>query len=359
MIRNLSYALVLAALAVCNSASASANRTFVSAQHGVDLNSALGCSAAAPCRTFGVALGVTNPGGEIIAIDSGGYGPFVIDRSVSVEAPDGVYAGIAVPTGTGILIATAGVTVHLRGLTINGTGGTAGSIGIDLAAGSALSIEHVTVSNFVGAASYGLRAAAVQTLSVVDSTFRDCLLAVVLTNVQTATITGSRFLGTITGPASGGTLPRTGAYGVWVQSSDGVTSPAVAIVDCVVNEGVQIGFAALDGNNAGAPALDLAVDRSLVSGSDAGLGLTDANSTGATIRASASRSTFTHLRTGALGVDGAQATALLDGVTITDSAAAYAINASTGGAIKSFGNNTLSGNAVDSGGGVLTPLGVQ
>ena len=59
----------------------------------VDANT---CSLAAPCRTFAAALGQTNAGGEIVVLDSAGYGPMTINKAVSIVVPPGIYAGVSV-----------------------------------------------------------------------------------------------------------------------------------------------------------------------------------------------------------------------------------------------------------------------
>ena len=92
-------------------------RTFVSVS-GSDANVASNCSASSPCRGFSAALGVTDSGGEIIVQTSGGYGPVTIGKSVSIVAPEGIYAGISVFSGNGVTISAAGVNVILKGLTI-------------------------------------------------------------------------------------------------------------------------------------------------------------------------------------------------------------------------------------------------
>lgn len=82
------------------------------------------CTVPDPCRTFGVALSRTNAGGEIIAVTSGGYGPFTIDRAVTVAAAPGVYAAIAL-NGLGSCIDVnpgAGAKVVIRGLALYGFG---------------------------------------------------------------------------------------------------------------------------------------------------------------------------------------------------------------------------------------------
>lgn len=119
-------------------------RTFVSAKKGSD---SANCSRTSPCRTFGRAIAVTTPGGEVIVLDSGGYGAVTISQAVSLEAPEGVYAGITVASGDGITVAagTSDVVV-LRGLTLVGAG-TSGN-GITVASAGTVHIEHCTIRGF-------------------------------------------------------------------------------------------------------------------------------------------------------------------------------------------------------------------
>jgi Right handed beta helix region len=121
-------------------------RTHVSAAIGVDTNTATGCTPVAPCRTFQAAMTVTNPNGEVIALDSGGYDNAInIRQSVSLIAPPGVYAGIsALPNTAGITIfARSRINVVLRGLTIIGQGGFRG---IDMSRASTLTVENCVIS---------------------------------------------------------------------------------------------------------------------------------------------------------------------------------------------------------------------
>src|SRR5215831_4846127 len=67
-------------LILASGASAQVQRTFVSGG-GSDSNP---CSRTAPCRTFGQALSQTSSGGEVVALDSAGYGPFSITQAVSI-----------------------------------------------------------------------------------------------------------------------------------------------------------------------------------------------------------------------------------------------------------------------------------
>jgi hypothetical protein len=120
-----------------------AQRAFVSG-NGSDNNP---CSIGAPCRTIGTALGAVAPGGEVVVLDSAGYGPFVINKAVTIIASQGVYAGISVFSGDGITI-SAGATdiVVLRGLTVNGLGG---SNGVTFNSGQSLFVERCILNGFL------------------------------------------------------------------------------------------------------------------------------------------------------------------------------------------------------------------
>jgi hypothetical protein len=128
--------LLLVALSLAGSAVAASQRTFV-ASYGLDTHS---CSLTQPCRQFARALTQTVSGGEIIVLDSAGYGAVDIAQDVSIVAPPVIYAGISVfAGGKGVSIHPGATNVKLRGLTINGQGGAtgifsnAGDIVIDIA----------------------------------------------------------------------------------------------------------------------------------------------------------------------------------------------------------------------------------
>jgi len=197
-------ALLLLAFALLSSPSAFAvQRTFVSTA-GSDSNTASNCSNTAPCRGFAAALTVTDSGGEIIVKDSGGYGPVTIAQSVSIIAPEGVYAGISVLLGNGITIATAGVNVVLRGLSINGLGG---SEGVYMNNGLELSVESCHVSNFPTSA---LHVAAAATVRVLRSVFIDNDSGIRLEAGVRASVEDTQIFG--------------GGIGVWANSSGPVVT---------------------------------------------------------------------------------------------------------------------------------------
>jgi len=127
---------------------AAPQRAFVSTA-GADANAAFNCSLAAPCRSFDIAIGVVASDGEVVALDSGGYGRFTANKSVTVAAPPGVYAAISVFGGTdGIDINTPNVVVTLRGLTVNGQGG---DDGVSFQAGASLLVENCVIGSMSGA----------------------------------------------------------------------------------------------------------------------------------------------------------------------------------------------------------------
>ena len=117
-------------------------RAFVSG-HGLDTNP---CSVTQPCRSFAAALLTLSPNGEVVALDSAGYGTLTIGQPATFVAPLGVHAGISATAGDAVTVnvAVAGA-VNLRNLYINSQGA---SNGINFIAGSELSIEHCVVSGF-------------------------------------------------------------------------------------------------------------------------------------------------------------------------------------------------------------------
>ena len=117
-------------------------RAFV-ASYGTSGNTSFGCSLTKPCRAFSEALGLTSSGGEVIVLDSAGYGPATISQSVSIIAPAGVHAGISVFAGSnGIDIPGGGIRVVLRGLSISGQGG---GHGIYVTGNNELTIERCDI----------------------------------------------------------------------------------------------------------------------------------------------------------------------------------------------------------------------
>src|SRR6202049_256289 len=124
-------------------AQAQASRTWVSGV-GDDANP---CSRTAPCKTFAGAISKTATGGEIDALDPGGFGAVTITKALTIDGGGGQVASVLVNGTNGIVvIAPATDVVTLRNLSINGIGG--GINGIRFLGGKALHIENCSISNF-------------------------------------------------------------------------------------------------------------------------------------------------------------------------------------------------------------------
>jgi hypothetical protein len=117
--------------------------TFVSGK-GIDIGTC--ADPANPCRTFQFAIGQTNPGGEVKALDPAVYGAMVLTQSISISGVEG--AGIDHGTGHAIAInAGPNDVVNLTHLAIDGL--KTANNGIVLNSGGSLTITHCTVRNFV------------------------------------------------------------------------------------------------------------------------------------------------------------------------------------------------------------------
>jgi hypothetical protein len=140
--------LVAAALTLLAStgAFAQATRTWVSGV-GDDVNP---CSRTAPCKTFAGAISKTAAGGEINAIDPGGYGTVTITKAITIDG-GGTMASILASAVTGInVVAGPSDVVIIRNIEINGAGTTLGTTGIRFGSGAALHVENVHIYNFSG-----------------------------------------------------------------------------------------------------------------------------------------------------------------------------------------------------------------
>jgi len=128
-------------------AQAQATRTWVSGV-GDDANP---CSRTAPCKTFAGAISKTAAGGEIDALDPGGFGALTITKAITIDGGGGQVASVLVSGTNGILVA-AGPTdvVTLRNLRINGIEGTpsGGLNGIYYQSGAALHVENCNIFGF-------------------------------------------------------------------------------------------------------------------------------------------------------------------------------------------------------------------
>lgn len=147
-LRGAGISLVL--LSFATGASAQATRTWVSGV-GDDVNP---CSRTAPCKTWAGAISKTLAGGEIDALDSGGFGAVTITKSITI---DGGYAlgSILASLTTGVIVNAATTDViTLRRLSINGA--TGGLYGVRVRQARQVNIEDSEIFGFTGAPGRGV-----------------------------------------------------------------------------------------------------------------------------------------------------------------------------------------------------------
>lgn len=348
-------------------------RTFV-ASYGLTANVAFSCSVAKPCRAFSEAIGVTSAHGEVIVLDSAGYGPVTITKSVAIIAPDGVYAGVTVSSGDGIVInAGASDVVKLRGLTINGQGGVNGIVAHSV---GLLDVADVRVTGF---SNRGLNfAAANGRLSVTGSEFADNtnagLHAQAASGTATVTIHRSRFdhnalngaviATNVTGAIFDSVASNNGSTGFMIDAGGNATIADCRVSDHILSNfgilvrgastratiarcdlfGALYGFTAQNGAH-------VQISDSTAQSNLAGFGAEESGSVMVVERGSAANSEY-GFRAGALG-----GTATLRMSNCSATANEWGVSVLEGGVVETRQNNTIRGNSISDVVGPLTPFG--
>ena len=140
-------------MALSAAAHGQATRTWVSGV-GDDVNP---CSRTAPCKTFAGAISKTAAGGEIDALDPGGFGAVTITKSITLDGGTGSGWASILASGTQGVVVNDSLTatpnsiiVILRNLSINGAGTTLGTNGIAYLSGNVLNVERVRIQRFSG-----------------------------------------------------------------------------------------------------------------------------------------------------------------------------------------------------------------
>jgi hypothetical protein len=147
-------------LAFASLAQAQATRTWVSGV-GDDVNP---CSRTAPCKTFSGAISKTAEGGEINALDPGGFGTLTITKAITVDGTTGQgFGGVLASGASGFTVNICGGTaagctnahpsdavVILRNLSINGMNQTTGPgvSGVRYLEGARVFVENCTIFGF-------------------------------------------------------------------------------------------------------------------------------------------------------------------------------------------------------------------
>jgi len=350
--------LALFALSIAaSSALAQVPRTFV-ASYGNDANS---CSLAMPCRGFAAALAKTEVKGEVIVLDSAGYGPAAITQSVSIIAPAGVYAGITVSSGVGVAINGSYIRVVLRNLAINGLGG---AVGVQLQQPAEVHVYECEISNLVTGIEVAAAGAA-SNLYVRSTLVRGALNAIHIDGNSTFEIDDSRLLENGDGIRvdSGGsgsirhtTIAASTGTGVYLNSTAAGTGVALTIEDTLIADIAFDGVSASVDPSAGSVRVDIA--RSTLTRNFYGVSAF-AGSPPSRAAVSVNDSTISQNRADGLFADGAAATIVSNANTFSLNVG-HALNASGGSTIfTARGMDGLPNNAGEQASptnGTVTPL---
>jgi len=144
---------VVFTLAFASLAQGQATRTWVSGV-GDDANP---CSRTAPCKTFAGAISKTAEGGEIDALDPGGFGGVTITKALTIDGGHGSgWASILVGAGSGVIVnITTGTHINdavviLRNISFQGASQSisAGTNGINFIRAERLIVENCVFENF-------------------------------------------------------------------------------------------------------------------------------------------------------------------------------------------------------------------
>jgi hypothetical protein len=237
--RNLSTALKLLIsttfiLAISSLAQAQAIRTWVSGV-GDDVNP---CSRTAPCKTFAGALPKTAAGGEIDALDPGGFGSATITKSITIDG-QGTLASILHSSTNGVNIndsatATPGtIVVILRNLSLNGAGTTLGINGINFTSGKTVNVENCRIERVSGSG-ININTGAL-TVEV---------------NVEDTTVSNATGSGLSTAGSAGGVINVSVNNSVFKDNGNGVSAAfgTVNITNSVVTGNATHGIQTTSGN---------------------------------------------------------------------------------------------------------------
>lgn len=132
-----------------------------------------------PKRSFQAAHNAIGPGGEIVVLDTAGYGAVSISKDLIIAVPPGVNGFVTPTSGAGITVGS-GLKVTLRGLIIE-AGAANLNVGVSVASGTSLVLDGCTISGFGNSSSQlstgGIvvdTSNAIGTLSLYDTTITNC-----------------------------------------------------------------------------------------------------------------------------------------------------------------------------------------
>ena len=200
------------ALALClfsASAFAQATRTWVSGV-GDDVNP---CSRTAPCKTWAGAISKTAVGGEIDALDSGGFGAVTINKSITLNGSGFLASTLATGASNGIIVNAAGINVILRNMEISGA--YSGLNGVRILNANSVRFDNVHIYGFTN------RGIDIQSTSPVKVTIDNSMIRN-NTAIGVAAASGVAMLDIFHSFIEGN-----GSHGVWSNSGTATISQSV------------------------------------------------------------------------------------------------------------------------------------
>jgi hypothetical protein len=259
-------AIAIFTLAFVSIAQGQATRTWVSGV-GDDANP---CSRTAPCKTFAGAYSRTAGGGEIDALDPGGFGTLTIGKSITIDGGGGFVASVLGSSAPGFTVNAATTdTIELTNLRINGINQTSfpGTIGIRIVAARGVHVLNCQIENW-------------GTAGISDERSAGGYL-----EIDNTTVMNTIGNGISVNPASGSTSIHVHVANSRVQrsTSNGIllgSNVQASIFNSVFTQNVSAGVFA---QQTAGGATDVNVDQCVVSNNVNGF---QANTAGATIRVS-------------------------------------------------------------------------
>ncbi|HEX7316863.1 MAG TPA: NosD domain-containing protein [Pyrinomonadaceae bacterium] len=303
------FAFLAFTFAFATAAQAQATRTWVSGV-GDDVNP---CSRTAPCKTFAGAISKTAAGGEIDALDPGGFGAVTITKSITIDGTKGAgFGSILASSVNGVNVNDSAtgtpntIVVTLRNLSINGAGTTLGLNGINFTSGKAVNVEDCQIFNFSNS---GINVAK-----------------------TVASVSAELYV-------RGTTIFNTGANGIKLSSTGVGSFISASINDVEIKK-------ATNGVRLEANAF-AEIRNSVVQFCPTGISMTGSGAQFSLIDSEISHSTTA-------GIAAGNGTGRLQGSSILLNQVGIQFNA--GGVVRTFGDNNLDGNVTPLSGGALTAI---
>jgi hypothetical protein len=317
---------------VAGAAQAQLFRAYV-APDGNDSNT---CTLPAPCRLLPAALAAVASGGEIWMLDSGNYntGPVNVAKSVTILAVPGALGSVVALGGNAFDIATPGVRVVLRNLTIVPFPGGGGTNGINLTAATSLTVENCVVANMPGG---GIVVNASATLRVTDTIVRD--------NGGHGVLLQDGAHGVLTRATLGGN----GGHGVFVLGAGAGTTTTADVADTTL-DGNATGLYAWSQNASAALKVSVRDSRAVRS---SGYGLLAQSDAGGAVTLSAASNIVSNNGSGGIGALSSGSKLLSTGNTVSDNGFGLF---NSGALFEAAGGDAVRHNTSGDTSGTITPI---